>query len=140
MRFSSRGLDDGFTYPCTKADVREAFGELLASAHLGTRPDHTWSRREVPGKITGRVVLTVSVSKEPWSDPLRQHALLWGYRVRKAEWSDYLHWQIREKMRTDLRPWVEAMLDRPEIAWDKYEQMLLELREGILHVHTRRAK
>ena len=130
-----------FTYPVTKANVKEAFGDdLLESAYFGLRADHSFSRREVSGEITGRVILTVSVGIDHMSEEYRQRASLYGYRVRKEDWSKHLQWQTREIMRTRLRPWFEVMFARPEIAWGGYEERLVELREGALHVHRQRAK
>lgn len=141
MRFSNRGLDGVFTYPCTKADVREAFGSNLLDVAWfgGIDLDHSFNRRETPGDITGRVVLTVSVSSSLVVDD-RPTAYFHAYRVHKEEWSDYLHWQTREIMRIQLCPWIEAMFARPETAWGGSDKKLVELREGALRVHQRRAK
>ena len=140
MRFSVRGLDASFIYPLTKADVREAFGnDLLTLAWLGGfSVDHFFNRRETPGKITGRVILTVSVSWSTVED--RPTAYLQAYRVPKEEWSDYLHWQAREVMRAEVRPWVEAMIVRPETEWGPPEERLIELREGVLRLHRHRPR
>lgn len=142
MRFSFRGLDDPFTYPCTKADVREAFGDGLESASFGMWADHHFSRPDEANGIPGRVLLTLGVSTGagPREEEVRPRASLYVYRVRREDWSDYLHWQVRETMRARLRPWVEAMMARPEIAWGRYEQALVELREGVLHIHERRSR
>ena len=144
MKFTPRGLDDVFTYPCTKGDVREAFGdELLHSASFGPHADHSFTPHEPPARgITGRVLLVVGISTHSLLlvEGSRPRASLYVYRARKNEWSEHLHWQVRETMKASLRPWVEAMLCQPETAWCGYQQRLVELREGRLLIHARRLK
>ncbi|RYG71474.1 hypothetical protein EON77_12900 [bacterium] len=144
MRFSTRGLDESFTYPCTKADVREAFGDdLLDSASLGGYSvDHYFLRGEARKEITGRVILDLSVSYGSLrtDEAPRHRAYLTAYRVRKDEWSDHLHWQVRETMRGTLRTWVQEMFARSETAPKPHEEILVELREGVLHTHRRRRR
>ena len=143
MRFSVRGLDDVFTYPCTKADVRESFGDdLLESASFGQQADHHFARLDEANGIPGRVLLTLGVSKfaSRLDEEPRRRASLYAYRVRREEWSEYLQWRMREILRDRLRPWVDAMMARPETAWGKHESTLIELREGALHIHERTSR
>jgi len=139
MKIWVRGLDDVFTYPCTKREIREVFGEeVLELTSFGR--DHCFERRETPGKITGRVIATLSIGLDHLSEEHRQSASLRLYRVPKADWTQYLHWQGLELMRTTLRPWAESMLARPEIAWGGNDNMLIELRDGRLFNHVRHRK
>lgn len=142
MRISVRGLDDGFTYPCSKSDVREAFGDVLRSASFGLTSDHSFARKDETKGIPGRVLLTLGVSTTPLypDETATPRASLYVYRVRRENWSDDLHWQVREAMRDRLRPWVDEMKARPEIAWGNHEETLIELREGVLHVHVHRSR
>ena len=142
MKIYTRGLDDVFTYPCTKADVREAFDGVLESASFGQRADHRFSRADEANGISGRVLLTLGISTIAWprDEEVRPRARLYVYRVRRDDWSDYLQWQMRETLRTRLRAWIDAMKGRPEIAWGKHEDVFVELREGVLYVHERHSR
>lgn len=135
VRFFVRGLDDGFPYPCTKTDVREAFGNgLLDSASLGgsVQVDRFFYRGDARREITGRVILKASVSHGSWyaEEAPRCRASITAYRVRKSEWSDPLHGQVRVAMRERLRPWVDGVFARPETGLRGQEETLVEPREG----------
>jgi len=141
MRFSTNGLDAQYTYPCSKAGVKAAFGDgLLDSVCFGLFPEYQFSSRNSPKpKILGRAIMGLAV----YPPNLTSHsdrASLNIYRVRKDEFNDLTHQAVADLMNGPMRHWLDAHLNRPETEVFGLDKLIIELRDGQLLQHETRIR
>lgn len=130
MTIRTNPIDPAYVYPCSKRDVREAFGdELLEKAWFGLTPDFRFDSRatHLP-KVRGFVPIHVTVNRE-------NVATFYANRVRREDDSILLRSRLRELMRGEMRSWTERKVARTETEILGHEELIVEVRDGLLLTH-----
>jgi len=134
MRFRSHGIDKQYTYPCSKHDVKAAFGEdLLDGAWFGLTLSYRQrsSRYSPQPNIQGTVVIKLSMG-------MSGECSLYGYRVLKADFDQLRHTMLVELIHGQIRDWVVAKKERTETEIFGREELLVELLQGEIRLHETR--
>lgn len=127
MRVRTSPIDPAYVYPCSRRDVKEAFGtELLESAWFGLGAEFEFdSRATHRPRISGFVPMHVSVNRQ-------NEATLYLYRVKREDDSILLRSRLREIMRGDLRAWTERKVARTDTQVLGHEKLIVEVKGGLL--------
>ena len=129
----TNAIDGAYVYPCSKRDVREAFGEgLLRKAWFGLTPDYLLDRRATHApKTRGALPMHVTVNRG-------NEATLYVNRIRREDDSLFLRSRLRALMRGEMREWTERMVTRTETQVLGHQELLVEIRDGALLTHELR--
>jgi hypothetical protein len=130
MRITTRGLEKGFVYPCSKRDVFHHFGsDMLASAHFGLQPEFSYETRDTPQpELSGAVIALVSVDREA-----RGTLLL--YPIRIGIYSEEMRQTFREKFLPVMGVWAKHQIDRAQTQIFGYEKLIVECAGTKIQTH-----
>lgn len=133
MLIRANPIDPAYVYPCSRRDVRVAFGdELLEKAWFGLTPDFRFDSRPTHRpKVLGFVPIHVSVNRQ-------NEATFYANRVRREDDSILLRSRLRETMRGGMRAWTERKVVRTETQIVGHEELIVEVRDGLLLTHELR--
>ncbi len=139
MRFLSRSLGNGYVYPCSKADVKTAFGdESLDSACFGLSQEfHLEARYSPRPKIVGVVILALAAprAEDTWYPKEYISSSLYIFRVPKEEFNELAHTAVTELMNGPMRRWLDSKTSRSQTEIFGSDKLLVEFRNGQLLLH-----
>lgn len=139
MRFLSRSLGNRYVYPCSKADVKTAFGdESLDSASFGLSHEfHLEARYSPRPKIVGAVILALAAprAEDTWFPNEYNRSSLYIYRVPKEEFNELAHTAVTDLMNGPMRRWLDSKTSRSQTEIFGLDELLVEFRNGQLLLH-----
>ncbi len=133
MRIITKKIPPNYVYPCSRRDVRDIFGtELLKSVWFGMWPEFQFDSRAYPRPhISGVVAASMTVSRS-------NEAMLLFYRIAREEYSDYLRFRVREMLGGLVLEWTRNQMARSETEILGNEELIVEIRDGLLVTHEMR--
>ena len=139
MRFLSRSLGNRYVYPCSKADVKAAFGDdTLDSASFGLSHEFHLEPRYSPiPKILGTVILALAAprAEDTWFSSEYNRSSLYIFRVAKEDFNERAHAAVTDLMNGPMRRWLDSKTIRSQTEIFGQDELLVEFRNGQLLLH-----
>ncbi len=136
MRYFTSSLHKEYVYPCSKSDVKAAFGnDLLDSACFGLSTAFSFDSRTSPQpKILGTVLMGLTAPR--LDDSILPS--LYIYRISKEDFGARAHAAVAELMKGEMRRWLDVKIQRSKTEIFGLDELLVEFRSGRLILHETR--